>query len=339
MGFFFGVRRTEGRSVLQYAVSKANRGADSVAKWEEPALWQLVGRTPLISLEEPASVSLPGSRLFLKAEWLNPGGSVKDRPAREILRTGIADGALPRRRLLDASSGNTAVAYAMLGAAAGTGVTVCVPANASSERRDLLRIDGAELIETDPLQGSDGAIRRAQELAAAEPQRYWYADQYSHPANTEAHYRTTGPEIWRDTEGAVTHLVAGVGTSGTLMGAGRFLRERHPDVCLVAVEPDSPFHGLEGLKHMATAIVPAIYDPSAIDETVFVATEEADSRVRALARERGLFVGWSTGAALIAAEDLLSRETGKHREPPVVVVIAPDGGARYLSQDQRLLGE
>ncbi len=324
---------------MPYEVRKSTCCADEVIQEREPALWKLVGRTPLIpfrALEEARS-SRPS--VLIKAEWLNPGGSVKDRPAREILRAGIAEGALPARRLLDASSGNTAIAYAMLGAAAGIGVTVCVPANASSERRDLLRIYGAELIETDPLQGSDGAIRRAQELAVAEPQRYWYADQYSHPANTEAHYRTTGPEIWRDTQGAVTHLVAGVGTSGTLMGAGRFLRERHPDVRLVAVEPDSPFHGLEGLKHMATAIVPAIYNPSAIDETVFVTTEEADSRVRALARERGLFVGWSTGAALIAAEDLLSREAGKHREPPVVVVIAPDGGAPYLSQDRRLIGE
>ncbi len=320
-------------------MSTAYRSADSVAGWQEPALWHLVGRTSLIPLEVPDSVGSSGCRLFLKAEWLNPGGSVKDRPAREILRTGIADGVLPERRLLDASSGNTAVAYAMLGAAAGIGVTVCVPANASVERRTLLRVYGAELIETDPLEGSDGAIRRARELAAAEPQRYWYADQYSHPANTEAHYRTTGPEIWSATRGAVTHLVAGVGTSGTLMGAGRFLRERQPDVRMVAVEPDSPFHGLEGLKHMASAIVPALYDPAVIDETVFAVTEEAESKVRALARERGLFVGWSTGAAVRAAEALLSREAAGQREPPVVVVIAPDGGARYLSDDRRLLGE
>jgi len=277
--------------------------------------------------------------LLLKAEWLNPGGSVKDRPAREILRAGIAGGALPARRLLDASSGNTAVAYAMLGAAAGLGVTVCVPANASTERRDLLRMYQAELIQTDPLEGSDGAIRRARELAAAEPDRYWYADQYSHPANPEAHYLTTGPEIWRDTKGTVTHVVAGVGTSGTLMGAGKFLKERRPDLRLVAVEPDSPFHGLEGLKHMGTAIVPAIYDPSAIDETVFVGTEEAELRVRALAREQGLFVGWSTGAALVAAERLRSREDGEQDERPVVVVIAPDGGTRYLSEARRLFEE
>jgi len=278
-------------------------------------------------------------RFYLKAEWLNPGGSVKDRPAREILRAGFASGALPHRRLLDASSGNTAVAYAMLGAAAGVGVTVCVPANASIERRTLLRMYGAEVIETDALEGSDGAIARARELATRDPDRYWYADQYSHPANPEAHYRTTGPEIWRDTRGALTHLVAGVGTSGTLMGAGRFLKERRPDISLVAVEPDGAFHGLEGLKHMATALVPAIYDPSRIDETVFVGTEEAEARVKALARDRGLFVGWSAGAALVAAERVLTRERHDQDRPPVVVVVAPDSGMRYLSETDRLFGE
>lgn len=330
---------TEGLSDLRYEVPQVTRGADAVVEWREPALWKLVGGTPLVPLHLTDLAGSSRPLLLLKAEWLNPGGSVKDRPAREILRAGIAGGALPARRLLDASSGNTAVAYAMLGAAAGLGVTVCVPANASTERRDLLRMYQAELIQTDPLEGSDGAIRRARELAAAEPDRYWYADQYSHPANPEAHYLTTGPEIWRDTKGTVTHVVAGVGTSGTLMGAGKFLKERRPDLRLVAVEPDSPFHGLEGLKHMGTAIVPAIYDPSAIDETVFVGTEEAELRVRALAREQGLFVGWSTGAALVAAERLRSREDGEQDERPVVVVIAPDGGTRYLSEARRLFEE
>ena len=324
---------------MPYEEPKSTCCADEVTQWREPALWKLIGRTPLIPLQGPergARSSQPA--LFLKAEWLNPGGSVKDRPAREILRAGIAEGALPARRLLDASSGNTAVAYAMLGAAAGIDITVCVPANASAERRMLLRMYGAELIETDPLEGSDGAIRRARELVAAEPERYWYADQYGHSANPEAHYLTTGPEIWRDTNGRITHLVAGVGTSGTLMGAGRFLKEQRLDVRLVAVEPEAPFHGLEGLKHMATAIVPTIYDPSAIDETVFVVTEEAESRVRALAVEEGLFVGWSTGAALVAAEELVSRQDGEHPQVPVVVVIAPDGGTRYLSENRRLFG-
>ena len=308
-----------------------------VAQEIEPALWGLVGRTPLIPLAAPETHSPEQASISLKAEWLNPGGSVKDRAAREILRAGIASGAVPHRRLLDASSGNTAVAYAMLGAAAGVGVTVCVPANASSERRALLRMYGAELIETDPLEGSDGAIARAQELAARDPDRFWYADQYSHPANPEAHRQTTGPEIWRDTGGAITHLVAGVGTSGTLMGAGKFLKERRPDVRLVAVEPDDAFHGLEGLKHMATAVVPAIYDPLQIDETLFVGTEEAEARVRALARERGLFIGWSAGAALVAAEGLLARARRHEPSSTVIVVVAPDGGTRYLSETERLL--
>lgn len=298
----------------------------------EPALWGLVGDTPLVGYRAESG----GARILLKAEWLNPGGSVKDRPAREILRQGLSSGVLPARRLLDASSGNTAIAYAMLGSAAGVRVTVCVPATASPERRALLAVYGAEVVETDALEGSDGAIRRARELAAEHPDRYWYADQYSNAANPAAHYRTTGPEIWRQTRGRVTHLVAGVGTSGTLMGAGRYLRERHRGVRLVAVEPDGPFHGLEGLKHMATAIVPPIYDPSRVDETIHVATESADAMVRQLAVESGLFVGWSAGAAIAAAVELLGRDAEGERFGWVVVVIAPDGGARYLSERRRL---
>lgn len=306
--------------------------ARTVPGRREPALWGLVGNTPIIPLE-PA--------LLLKAEWFNPGGSVKDRPAREILRRGLGTEALPQRRLLDSSSGNTAVAYAMLGAAAGIGVTVCVPANASQARRNQLRLHGAEVIETDPLEGSDGAIRRAHELAAAEPERYWYADQYNNPANPHAHERTTGPEIWRATRGQITHFVAGVGTSGTLVGAGRYLKRQRPDIRLVAVQPESPLHGLEGLKHLPTAIVPGIYDPSIVDETLFVATEVAEAKVRQLAGERGLFVGWSTGAALVAAEAVLARSAAQRvgGRPPLVVAIAPDGGAAYLADERRLLGE
>ena len=214
-----------------------------------------------------------------------------------------------------------------------------MPGNASAERRRLLAVYRADVIETDPLEGSDGAIRWARELAAADPERFWYADQYSNPANPRSHYLTTGPEIWRDTQGAVTHLVAGVGTSGTLMGAGKFLKEMRPDVRLVAVEPDGPWHGLEGLKHMGTAIVPAIYDQSLIDETVFVATEEAEAKVRELAARRGLFVGWSTGAAVTAAEGLLARcVRSSGGTAPVIVVIGPDSGQRYLSEIRRLLG-
>jgi cysteine synthase B len=277
-----------------------------------------------------------GAELWLKAEWLNPGGSVKDRPAREILREALASGVLPGRRLLDASSGNTAIAYAMLGAAAGIGVTVCVPGNASLERKVLLRAYGAELIETDALEGSDGAILRARALAAERPDRLWYADQYNNPANPGAHEATTGPELWRQTGGRITHLVAGVGTSGTLMGAGRFLKERRPDVRLVGVQPDSPFHGLEGLKHMETAIVPKIYDAARVDRTEHVATERAEEAVRWLVHERGLFVGWSTGAALAAAERVIEETSPAARRDLVIVVIAPDGGQRYLSERERL---
>lgn len=311
-------------------------GATPVESSTEPVLWQLVGGTPLIPIE--SGFDPEGPRLVLKAEWMNPGGSVKDRPAREILRAGLSSGVLPGRLLLDASSGNTAVAYAMLGAAVGIGVTVCVPANASSERRALLAAYGAEVIETDPLEGSDGAIHRARELVARQPERFWYADQYGHPANPLAHYRTTGPEIWRDTRGRITHFVAGIGTSGTLMGAGRYLRERCASVRLVAVQPAGPFHGLEGLKHLASAMVPAIYDPRGSDETVFVATERAEERVRRLARERGLFVGWSAGAALVAAEDVIQRASPEERRHFHVVVVAPDGGHRYLSERGRLTG-
>ncbi len=305
----------------------------------EPALWGLVGNTPLIPVTTSTDLHRPRPPVFLKAEWLNPGGSVKDRAALFILRDGIARGELPGKRLLDASSGNTAVAYAMLGAAAGIDVTVCVPANASPERRALLAAYGADVIVTDPLEGSDGAIRCARALAAAEPDRFWYADQYNHPANPRAHSLTTAAELWRQTGGRLTHLVAGLGTAGTLIGAGRRLKEWNPAVELVAVQPDEAFHGIEGLKHLATAIVPGIYDPTLCDRTEVVSTEDAEDRVRRLARETGLFVGWSTGAALVAAERVLSAPV--RPRPPLsalVVVIAPDSGTRYLSEVDRLGG-
>ena len=209
----------------------------------EPALWQAVGNTPLLPVELPAG----RGRLWLKAEWLNPGGSVKDRAARAILRDGLRRGELPGRRLLDASSGNTGIAYAMLGAAAGVGVTICLPANASPERRALLEVYGAAVVLTDRLEGTDGAVRRARELAASEPSRYFYADQYSNPANVQAHRETTGPEIWSQTGGRITHFVAAMGTTGTMMGTGGYLKDKSPGVTLVGVQPDSPYLGLEGL--------------------------------------------------------------------------------------------
>ncbi|HEY6209477.1 MAG TPA: PLP-dependent cysteine synthase family protein [Gemmatimonadales bacterium] len=306
----------------------------------EPALWGLVGNTPLIPLPPFTALHRPSPPVFLKAEWFNPGGSVKDRPALFILRDGIAQGELPAKRLLDASSGNTAIAYAMLGAAIGVGVTVCVPGNASEERKALLDAYGAEVIFTDPLEGSDGAIREARRLAALRPEEYWYADQYNHPANPRAHYLTTAEEIWRQTEGRVTHFVAGLGTTGTMVGTGRRLRELNPEIVLVGVQPDSPFHGLEGMKHLETALLPGIWDPRVPDRMEFVSTEEAEAAVRRLARDAGLFVGWSTGAALVAAERALSSVARPTRLPSsaLVVVLAPDSGVRYLSETERLRG-
>jgi len=323
--------------VKSEAVKGGQGRSKTVEVRPEPALWGLVGNTPLIPLPSSTVLDRPRPSLFLKAEWFNPGGSVKDRTALFILRDGVTRGALPERRLLDATSGNTGVAYAMLGAAAGIGVTVCVPANASVERKALLEAYGAEVVFTDSLEGSDGAIRRARELAASEPDRYWYADQYNNPANPRAHTATTAEEVWRQTGGRITHFVAGLGTTGTLMGTGRRLKELNPDIELVGVQPDGPFHGLEGLKHLDTAIVPGIFDPAVADRMEFVATEEADDAVRRLALEAGLFVGWSTGAAVVAAERVLTARP-PDRPSAVVVVIGPDSGMRYLSEHERLAG-
>ncbi|HEY8257297.1 MAG TPA: cysteine synthase family protein [Gemmatimonadales bacterium] len=293
----------------------------------EPALWQAVGNTPLLSLAFP---EVAGDRLWLKAEWLNPGGSVKDRTARSILRDAIRRGLLPGRRLLDASSGNTGIAYAMLGAAAGIDVTICLPGNASPERKALLEIYGAEVIMTDRLDGTEGAARRARELAELEPDRYFYADQYGNPANPQAHRETTGPEIWRQTDGRISHFVAAMGTTGTMMGTGGYLKERNPGVTLVGVQPDGPFHGLEGLKHLrTTSALPTLYDPSVPDLVVEVSTETADATARRLARE-GILVGWSAGAAVAAGLAILQRDPEAY-----VVVIGCDTGARYLSEPHR----
>jgi cysteine synthase B len=293
----------------------------------EPALWQAVGNTPLFPVVLPEG---PG-RFWLKAEWLNPGGSVKDRAARAILRDALRRGLLPGRRLLDASSGNTGIAYAMLGAAAGIDVTICLPANASPERRALLEIYGAEVVVTDRQEGTEGASRRAGELADARPGQYYYADQYSNPANPQAHRETTGPELWSGTGGRITHFVAAMGTTGTMMGTGGYLKERNPAVSLVGVQPDSPYHGLEGLKHLATTSQPpALYDPALPDAVVEVPTETADRAARWLARSAGYLVGWSAGAAVATAMDIVRREPDA-----VVVAIGCDTGARYLSEPHR----
>ena len=286
-----------------------------------------VGNTPLLPLKRVTLGLKPGVQVLAKAEWFNPGGSIKDRPALNILRTALADGSLtPGKRLLDSTSGNMGIAYATFGAALGIPVTLAVPGNASAERIAILKALGAELILTDPLEGSDGAIRTVRRLAAEHPERYFYANQYNNPANWQAHYLTTGPEIVQQTAGKVTHFVAGLGTSGTLMGVGRYLRAYNPGIQIIAVQPDAAFHGLEGLKHMPTAIQPGIFDPGFADRTIEVPTEEAHVMVRRLAREEGLFVGISSGAALAAALQVASELTEGQ-----VVTVFPDAGYKYLS--------
>jgi S-sulfo-L-cysteine synthase (O-acetyl-L-serine-dependent) len=286
----------------------------------------LVGRTALVRLRsfEPR----PGIELYAKLESQNPGGSVKDRAALAMIREGERSGALHRDRiLLDATSGNTGISYAMIGAARGYRVMLCVPANVTAERKKLLQIYGADLILTDPMEGSDGAIREARRRYERDPHRYFYPDQYSNPANWRAHYETTGVEIIEQTKGRLTHFVAGLGTSGTFVGTGRRLREWNPSVKLVSVQPESALHGLEGLKHMASAIVPAIYDPTLADRDESVSTEESYAVVRRLARREGLLVGPSSGAALAVALRLADDV-----DRAVIVTIFPDRGDRYLSE-------
>jgi cysteine synthase B len=291
---------------------------------EHPLLAR-IGHTPLVELRRIPRAQ--GVRVLAKLESANPGGSVKDRAAREIVTRAILAGVLPGRRLLDASSGNTGIAYAMLGAALGFGVTLALPASASPERKRTLRAYGAEVVETEAVEGTDGAIRRAREIAEEAPLRYYYADQYSNPANPEAHERTTGPEILGARDGEPLDLfVAGLGTSGTFVGTARYLRRTSPGTRLASVEPDGPFHGLEGLKHMASVMVPAIYDPTLAHVRLGVRTEEAQEMTRRLAREEGLLVGVSSGAAVVGALEA-ARQTGAR----TVVTIFPDGGDRYLS--------
>jgi cysteine synthase B len=293
---------------------------------EQAAVWQLIGRTPLVRLSrlEPR----PGVEIYAKLESRNPGGSVKDRAASSIIRDALERGVLTHgRTILDATSGNTGIAYAMLGAAIGFPVKLCVPSNVTRERQRLLKIYGAQVVWTDPMDGSDGAIREARKLYASDPERYFYADQYNNQANWRAHYETTGVEILEQTGRRITHFVAGLGTSGTFMGTSRRLRHEKPDVKLISMQPDSPLHGLEGLKHMATAIVPGIYDPTLADENLTIDTESAWNMLRRLAREEGLFAGVSGAAALVAA-----RRVAATLDRGVVVTILPDGGDRYLSE-------
>ena len=300
-------------------------------------LLERIGNTPLINLDR-LTAHLPGVHIVGKAEWMNPGGSVKDRAAASIVLDAEKRGLLKfhqtgsgGRGLLDATSGNTGIAYAMLGAALGFPVILCVPSNVSPERKNILQAYGAEVIWTDPADGSDGAIRKARELAAEHPDRYLYADQYGNEQNWKAHYRTTANEIWRQTEGQVTHFVAGLGTSGTFMGTTRRLKELNPKIQCISMQPDSPFNGFEGLKHMATAIVPPIYDAGLADENIFMETERAYDMARELGRKDGLLVGVSAAGAVATSMVIAEREANAGREA-VIVTILCDAADKYLSE-------
>jgi cysteine synthase B len=302
-------------------------GMTTTRLFSPASMIDLIGGTPLVRLRT-FGADLPGIELYAKAEFQNPGGSVKDRAAVSILRDAERTGRLRHGiTILDATSGNTGIAYAMISAAYGYRLKLCMPANVTPERTRTLKAYGAELVLTDPMEGTDGAIREARRLFAADPQRYFYADQYNNDANWRAHYETTGPEIIEQTEGRITHFVAGLGTSGTFMGVGRRLREFNPDVQLISVQPDSPMNGVEGLKHMETAIRPGIYDDTLADEDVRITTERAYTFTRRLASEEGMLVGVSSGAALAAALDLAERVP-----KGVIVMVFPDSGTRYLTE-------
>ena len=292
-------------------------------------LEQRVGNTPLLRLERITG-ELRDVQVLAKAEWTNPGGSVKDRAAWNIVNEALRLGRLGAgKTLLDSTSGNTGIAYAMLGAAYGIPITLCIPSNVSKERERILRAYGANVIYTDPGEGSDGAVRKAQEIAAAEPEKYYYADQYSNDANWRAHYTNgTADEIWRQTAGSATHFVAILGTSGTFVGTSRRLKELNPAIRCISLQPDSPFHGIEGTKHMETSIIPRIYDASIADAALGIETEAACAMARRLAREEGLLVGVSGAAALVGALRV-ARNAGAGS---VVVTIFPDSGDKYLSE-------
>lgn len=294
-------------------------------------LLERIGNTPLVRLEE-LTRDLPGIEILGKAEWANPGGSVKDRAASFIVKDALTRGLLSSTQgLIDATSGNTGIAYAMLGAALGFPVTLCMPSNVSPERKKYVACYGAQIVWTDPAQGSDGAIRKARELVAAEPNRYFYADQYSNEQNWLAHYHTTANEIWEQTEHRVTHFVAGLGTSGTFMGTTRRLRELNAEIKCISMQPDSAFNGLEGLKHMATAIVPRIYDPALADENIAMETERAYEMCLRLARHSGMLIGVSAGAAVATALEVAKREHAAGREA-VITTILCDSAEKYMSE-------
>jgi S-sulfo-L-cysteine synthase (O-acetyl-L-serine-dependent) len=289
-----------------------------------------IGNTPLIRLRS-VTLGLPENiEVYAKAEYLNPGGSVKDRAALAMILAGEKSGELVKgKTILDATSGNTGIAYAMIGAARGYKVALTLPKNASATRKRILKLYGAEIIETDQMQGTDGAQLKAKELVKEFPDKYFYPDQYNNEANWKAHYATTAPEIWWQTHGRITHFVAGLGTTGTFIGTTRRLKEFNQNLQAISVQPDSPLHGLEGMKHLATAIVPGIYDAKVADANTEVETEDAQNMTRRLAREEGLFVGVSAGANVFAALELAKILN----EPAVIVTILCDGGGKYLNED------
>ena len=293
-------------------------------------LLERIGNTPLLRLER-IGAEFPNAAFYAKAEWFNPGGSVKDRAAYSMIREGQRTGALRTGKvILDATSGNTGIAYAMIGAALGYKVKLCLPSSVSPERKQILAAYGVEIVFTPGDEGTDGAIRRVREIYEAEPAKYFYPDQYSNAANPAAHYFTTAPEIWEQTRGQITHFVAGLGTSGTFVGTTRRLKELNPAIRCISMQPDSGFHGLEGLKHMATAIVPSIYDPKLADEDMAVRTEDAHRMVKRLAREEGILAGVSSGGALWACLAVARNLPSGQRA--VIVTVFPDSGEKYLSE-------
>lgn len=315
---------------MQTAVKETKVETDfRAAEISKSFLEAAVGNTPLVRLRTVTNDLPENVEVYAKAEYLNPGGSVKDRAALAMILAGEQAGELTKdKTILDATSGNTGIAYAMLAAARGYKVALTLPKNASAERKRILKLYGAEIIETDPMNGTDGAQLKAKELVKEFPDRYFYPDQYNNEANWKAHYATTAPEIWWQTQGRITHFVAGLGTTGTFIGTTRRLKEFNPSLRAISMQPDSPLHGLEGMKHLETAIVPGIYDAGTADENVTVETEDAQEMTRRLAREEGLFVGVSAGANVFAALRLAK----ELEEDAVIVTILCDGGGKYLNE-------
>ena len=296
-----------------------------------PAILDLIGNTPLAELRHITAHLPENIRILAKLERFNPGGSVKDRPALRMIQEGLKSGALTNdKTILDSTSGNTGIALAMIGAALGYKVRLVLPGNVSDERKRICRAYGAELLFSDPLEGSDGSIVEARRIYESDPDRYFKPDQYNNPANPKAHEETTGPEIWRDTDGKITHFIASLGTSGTLVGTGRFLKRTNPDIQIIAAEPDSPFHGIEGLKHIQTGIVPGIYDATVHDRLIGITTDDAYDMTQRLAREEGILSGQSCGCALATALKV-AEELAEAGKPGEIVAIFPDGGEKYLS--------